>query len=740
MSSVSSIADLPSIAAVREELARREPAAREAIPRAEACRACFQEFVREFWEAIPGAGKLVWNWHLGYLADELEKEAVRVWRGLPREYDTVVNLPPGTSKSSLYSILFPAWVWTFFPGARILTASYASDLVLDLAGKSRDVVRSEKYRTWFPGISIREDTDAKGHYRNNHGGERKVCTVAGMSPVGFHAHILISDDLLDPKRVLSEAELKSARKFVEEVLPSRVVDKAVSAFFLVMQRLGLGDPTDVVLEVGSREGSIPVRHVCLPSDLDPLPDGSWDPGNVSPPELAENYVDGLLDPSRMARAVLRSFQARGALYYATQFRQKPYASGGGLFRMEFFNKRKKAAPYENVRVRYWDKAASEGATACRTAGVLIGRDVDGNFYIEHVVAGRWEPEERDRKILATAFRDRSKYGPRYEPVIWLEHEPGSGGVDSYRYTARKLAGFPVHPDRPSGRKEVRAEPWSAQLAAGNVYVVEDGTWEVYEYVQEHCSFPAGPLKDLVDASSGAFLKLVNTQPAGSLRTLPLGPGKRGSLRLVACSHEELAVLTVDNLRSLLVSVSDPEVAPKEVVSPVSVVDPDAERRSIPVAPGAPANESVRQPEGSRVTNLLRSPEPPPHALLKLLDWLPLEFADLDPADWQDRWEAPLPPWDRPPSELVLQRDAVKKLWAFLLKKRPDPPELMVFADGGGEDGRALSLAGAVQDALGLGPEALWRPAAPEAKRGRGDRLPNPFVGELVRNGRHSVVG
>jgi hypothetical protein len=46
-------------------------------------------------------------------------------------------------------------------------------------------------------------------------------------------------------------------------------------------------------------------------------------------------------------------------------------------------------------------------------------------------------------------------------VIWIEHEPGSSGVDAYKHTARQRAGFTVRPDRPTGAKEVRAEPWAS---------------------------------------------------------------------------------------------------------------------------------------------------------------------------------------------------------------------------------------------------------------------------------------
>ena len=152
------------------------------------CRASFELFTKEFWPCVPGVEKLKWNWHLEVFCSELEKLAVRVFNGVPREHDLVINVSPGTSKSTIHSILFPAWVWTRMPRARIITASHTESLVVDLASKARDVIKSEKYQACFPDVRIRPDRDAKSEYATKEGGERRVCTVAGKTPLGFHAH------------------------------------------------------------------------------------------------------------------------------------------------------------------------------------------------------------------------------------------------------------------------------------------------------------------------------------------------------------------------------------------------------------------------------------------------------------------------------------------------------------------------------------------------------------------------
>jgi predicted phage terminase large subunit-like protein len=88
----------------------------------------------------------------------------------------------------------------------------------------------------------------------------------------------------------------------------------------------------------------------------------------------------------------------------------------------------------------------------------------------------------------------------------VEQEPGSAGKESAENTIRNLAGYRVFADRVTGSKEVRAEPFAAQIQGGNVYLIA-GPWH-REYLDELEQFPRGRFRDQVDASTGAFNRLV----------------------------------------------------------------------------------------------------------------------------------------------------------------------------------------------------------------------------------------
>jgi hypothetical protein len=662
------------------------------------CRRSFTQFVRRFWHAVPGAAPLRWNWHMDVICGALQGAAERVFAGLPCEEDLIFSIPPGTSKSSIASILFPAWLWARGPTVRIICASHTSELVLDLAVKSRDVIGSEQYRRYFPGIDLKEDTDTKGLYRNTHGGDRLSCTVAGRSPIGFHGHFLIVDDPLDPKKALSEVEKYAARHFMEDVLPSRKVDKEVAVTVLVMQRLGGGDPTDVMLDAARRPGGRRAAHYCLPAELT---------DDVKPKELAQKYQDSLLDKSRLPRSVLDIERSRNAFTYATQYLQKPTLPGGGMFKVGGFNKRCRSSPMKARRVFYIDRASATTPGACFTAGVLLAKAPEGDYHVEDVVHGRWEPDERNAVLRAACMKYRRRYGPRNEPRVYVEAEGGSSGHDAWKGVARALAGFPVREDRVTGSKDVRAEPWASAVAAGIVWLVDGGEseggphaeWDVQGFVDEHVRFKPdvsvkrlGGYKDRVDAAAAGFAILSGNKPGGEIfRALQLGGGKKGSLRAVVTHADELPDVVTD-------------------------------RPALLVVLGEAGDE----------------PRLPNHSLERLSAWTHVACSDIDLHEVTD-WQAPVSRTECLPEHAALSREQARKVWGAVLRRYEPACECVVFCGADASDRRPLSMAYAWLDVLRLQRDAgLFVPSQGGEGRHVGADPPNRHCYETFVAGRQGL--
>ena len=453
------------------------------------CRDSYYAFVRNFWHTII-KDPPVFNWHIKYLCDVIQEAVERVIAGEECPYDILTNISPGTTKSTLFSVMLAPWVWTKAPHLRIIGASYTDALALDLSGKSRQILESPLYQRVFPHIKLNPDTTSKSHWANTSGGDRYAVAVGG-SVTGMHAHIIVIDDPIDPRGVRSKADLESSNTWCKETISSRKVNKDVTVTMVVMQRLHQNDPSELYLSRGDR-----IRHICLPGE---------ETSKIYPDELRSRYVDGLFDPVRMSRPVLERMKTEmGQFGYSGQILQDPIPLGGGMFKPEFITEvdiMPSPQKFKKV-VRFWDKAASKNYGDF-SVGVKMGLDKDGYFWILDIKRGQWATDERERIIYETAIQD----GPRVK--IGFEQEPGSSGVDSAKETMKRLSGFSVEAVRSSGSKELRADTFSVQVNSGNVYIVK-GPY-IKTYFEELAFFPNGKNDDQVDASSGAFSMLQRNQ-------------------------------------------------------------------------------------------------------------------------------------------------------------------------------------------------------------------------------------
>lgn len=421
--------------------------------------------------------------------------AERVFRGEDKEYDLIINISPGSTKSITCSVMFPGWIWTRMPSARIICGSHTDKLAMDLSLKCRDLIYSDKYQVIFPDIRMRGDQNTKSYFMNTKRGSRYAVGVGG-SVVGMHGHFLIIDDPLDPEKAISEAELKTANRWMSETLPTRKVDKAVVPTILIMQRLHQDDCTaNMIEQIEAVQrldgGKLKLKHICLPAELT---------DKINPKCLADNYVDGLMDPIRLSQSILNENKAViGEYGYAGQFLQWPIPLGGGMFKTLKIKIDEVIPTKWLKRVRFWDKAGTEGGKGAFTVGLLMGLTKDNRFWLLDVIRGRWDSYEREHLIKQTAIADGRNV------IIGVEQEPGSGGKESAQNTVRNLAGWRVVIDKPSGTgssKELRADPYSVQVNCGNVSM-KRADWNV-DYLSELSFFPYSKYKDQVDASSGAF--------------------------------------------------------------------------------------------------------------------------------------------------------------------------------------------------------------------------------------------
>lgn len=444
-----------------------------------------QAFIAQAWSIVEPSTPLAWNWHLDVLCDLL----TQVTQGAIKRL--IVNVPPGTGKSLLISVFWPAWEWSLDPSLRHIIASYSDENPIRDNLKLRTIVQSLWYQRAFPHVRLSSDQAAKVRFDTTARGFRLATSVGGAG-TGEHPDRINIDDPLKAKAVRSAAKLEECNEWFDGTIATRIARDP--AIVLVMQRLHLADLTAHLLaRAGRRTPENPSgwELVCFPM--------RFDPARADPRDI-RTVPDQLLWPERWTEEKVRAEEiALGPYGSAAQLSQNPVPAGGGLIKREWFTF-VEAAPVSARRCRGWDTADTpEMDTKTRrkgdwTVGVRLSHDeATGRWYVEHAVRARTGPDGVDSLIRNTAATDGRDC---------LIREGAMSGKATILARSKTLAGYDFAAMPETEDKISRAGPLRAQCEAGNVCIVI-GDWNE-AYLDVLTSFPVGKYDDDVDATSNAF--------------------------------------------------------------------------------------------------------------------------------------------------------------------------------------------------------------------------------------------
>jgi predicted phage terminase large subunit-like protein len=452
------------------------------------CKDSLAEFVKRAWHLIEPATPLVW----GQVLDVMCKELEQIFFDPGFQPRLLMNVPPGTMKSILVSVMFPAWVWTIKPSESFTGAAHEQGLAIRDARKMRIIVESDWYQARWP-LKLSIDANAKTLFENEKRGFRQAMPFGSLT--GRRSNYVLIDDPLSAEDANSEAAIKEAERIFRETLPTRI-NNDQSAIIVIMQRLAQSDTSGLILEHKTNYG---YKTLILPMrfEADRADPKDW------------RTVDGeLLFPERYSeRAVSALEEILGPYGAAGQLQQRPQPRDGGLFNRAWF-KTLDAMPNDLTLCRGWDLAATTNQTSAFTAGVLMGISRDGKIVICDLVHGRWTPDGVYTVVNQAAQSD----GTHVRQSI--SKDPGQAGIAQVNQFSKNLAGYDVRFSPESGDKILRALPLSAQVESGNVYLLK-GDWNK-AFLDELCMFPGSKYKDITDASSRAYAELLKmTKPNGA---------------------------------------------------------------------------------------------------------------------------------------------------------------------------------------------------------------------------------
>jgi predicted phage terminase large subunit-like protein len=492
-----------SLDAYQKEMARREEqkmldeAERDADKVRQRCQS-FAEFVKMAWRVIEPGTPLKWNWHLDAMCLHLEG----ITRGhlKPR---LIINVPPGSSKSTIVTVLWQAWEWAMgYRHHRFVTTSYDLVNVKRDTGKTLDVIRSRWFQSLWPEVELK--TEGVLSFSNTDTGSR--LGVAFKSVTGKRGDRLVVDDPHSLLGAESEVQRDTAvTMFIEGGL-NRTNDWEKSAIVIVMQRLHEGDLTGELLARGY--GFV---HLMIPMEFEParrcktplkVDDGKGGKKDWTDPR---SYEGELMDPVRVPPAAVVDLKKSGEYMWNGQYQQRPAPRKGGMFKVEKIDI-VDHCPRGGKTVAGWDFAGSKRKKSPFTVRVLMTR-IGGDIYVRDVKREQFNPTEVETMLTDTSVEDRNRIP---DVLISIPQDPGYGGKATKWRHSELLIGHNFIATPETGDKETRAEPFAAMVGAERVHLVR-GEWNSV-YIEELRNFPGGNLKDQVDASSRAFQQLVGNIP------------------------------------------------------------------------------------------------------------------------------------------------------------------------------------------------------------------------------------
>jgi len=440
-------------------------------------------FVRRAWKSLEPTQRYSHGWHIDALAKHLEAvTAGQITRLL-------INIPPGTMKSMMVGVMWPAWEWGAMgkKSNRIIGASHEAKLATRDNLHMRRLVSSEWYQSLWP-TELTGDQNEKTFFQNVDMGWRQSCAVTSMT--GRRGDRVIWDDPHSVEDAHSKVALETATRVFKETLPTRLNNPDSSAIIIVMQRLSEDDVSGVIIK-----GDYGYEHLMLPMEYEPSRACSTSIG-FKDPRTEENE---LLFPERFSRLVVdRDKKIMGSHAVAGQLQQRPSPLGGGIFRDEWW-RYYRALPTLEHRTIYADTAQKTKEANDYSVFQCWGKTSNGHAMLIDQIRGKWEAPELLTQARAFWMKHKNIQSTGKLRAMKIEDKASGTGL----IQTLKREGVPIIAIQRNTDKVTRAMDVVPMIESGNVLLPEDAPW-LSEYLAEASAFPKGSNDDQLDPTMDAI--------------------------------------------------------------------------------------------------------------------------------------------------------------------------------------------------------------------------------------------
>lgn len=460
------------------------------------------EFVKAAWHVLEPGNPYVDGWHVGAICEHLEAISDGDFNRL------LINIPPGTMKSTLTSVFWPAWEWGPLGQAstRVIGASHEQTLAVRDTLKMRRLITSDWFHERWP-IVLTGDQNQKTYYENDKTGFRQASAISSMT--GKRGDRVIWDDPLSVQGAKSDAKREEAIELLTGTLPTRLNSPKDSAIVIVMQRLHENDPSGHILK-----SDLGYEHLCLPMEYEPALTKTTSIGFKDP----RKEQGELLFPERFPRDVVdRDKQTmtsqHGSYFVSGQFQQNPAPLGGGMIKTKWFEYWQ-VLPLLKFRNIYVDTAQKEKTENDYSVLQCWGMGSDGRIYLVDQIRGKWPAPELRRRTLAFWKKheaaDKSTMG-KLRRLNIEDKSSGTGLIQDLK--DRKVTGglrIPVKAIPRTIDKITRGHDAAPTIESGYVVLPADAHW-LSDFLDEAEKFPRGAHDDQLDPMFDAVDDMYHNQ-------------------------------------------------------------------------------------------------------------------------------------------------------------------------------------------------------------------------------------
>lgn len=469
------------------------------------------EFVKQSWHVVEPSVPFVPSWHIEEICEHLQAVSAGDIRRL------LINIPPRHSKSTIASVMWPAWEWISEPEEKFLCASYSSVLSIRDNLKTRRLIQSPWYQQrWGTSFQLAGDQNAKQRFENDRTGYR-IATSVGGTATGEGGSRLIIDDPHGAQDAQSDALRSSAIEWFDMVWSTRLNDPKRDAMVTIMQRLHQKDLSGHILEdIGGWE------HVCIPAEWDGKKRktvlGPYDPRTVK----GELICPDRFGPDELAKLK----QALGVYGSSGQLQQDPTPAEGGILKtscIKLWPSGERRPPLEFVLQSY-DTAFTDQTTgdpsACTVYGIFTHKGARNVILLDAWDEHLTYPELRKRAVDdysseygadSTPKSGMPTRGRRPDRVLIEKKASGQSLLQDLRLAKVPILGYnPGNADKVS-----RGHQAAPVLELGVIWVPESTknpgqpvTWAV-PFMSQLSKFPVAEHDDYVDTFTQAMIYFKN---------------------------------------------------------------------------------------------------------------------------------------------------------------------------------------------------------------------------------------